>query len=244
MSYLGQIPIYGLCILIGLVVIATIATLLCHYHKLMVEDLFIVCGVVGLFSLVGAKLLLFIVSPNLTSQWGDAGGVFYGGVLGGILALVGLKKFTDIPLEAFGRFMVPLCALFHAFGRLGCLLTGCCYGIETGGHLFIEYHHSLIAPNHTHLFPVQGIEAVGELLIFGVLLYLSYGKKWSSMTCLLTYGVCYGLLRFILEFFRGDVYRGIYFGLSLSQWISLTLLFGIGLWFLNRRRSDYGVRKE
>lgn len=36
----------------------------------------------------------------------------------------------------------------------------------------------------------------------------------------------YGIIRFNMEFLRGDGIRGIYFSLSTSQWISLALILG------------------
>lgn len=84
---------------------------------------------------------------------------------------------------------------------------GCCYGCPTDSSLGVTFHVSPIAPNGVALVPVQLLEAAAEFLLFAVLLggYLA----------------TYGVLRFTLEFFRYDNYRGFLGPLSLSQWISI-----------------------
>ena len=71
--------------------------------------------------------------------------------------------------------------------------------------------------------PVPLIEAVGNLCIFLLLLYLF--KKGKIIGKLMyVYMLIYPVMRFILEFYRGDKIRGIWYGLSTSQWISIALL--------------------
>ncbi len=154
------------------------------------------------------------------------GGVWYGGfILGALSGGLYLKckksltpEYTDVAALA-----TPL---FHIFGRLGCFFSGCCFGVESP--IGFVYHHSMIEQaNGVSRFPVQLVEAFANLCIF-LLLYclLKKGKAKGQLFTLylLTYPVC----RFILEFFRGDAYRGIFYGLSTSQWISIVLfLFGL-----------------
>ena len=78
------------------------------------------------------------------------------------------------------------------------------------------------APSGVKLFPVQLVEAVCLLLIAAIILYLQL-KKDSPYT-VEVYLILYAILRFILEYFRYDEVRGIYAGMSTSQWISIALL--------------------
>ena len=115
-------------------------------------------------------------------------------------------------------------------GRLGCFFAGCCYGAPCSGPLCITFHdaHSL-APLCVPLFPTQLIESGGEFLIFGALILLRPSKKFDGQLFWF-YPLFYAVLRFILEFFRGDAVRGLYFGgiISTSQLIAV-LMFCISL---------------
>ena len=71
--------------------------------------------------------------------------------------------------------------------------------------------------------PIQLIESAGDLIIFAILLFLSY-KKLRKGTLFLLYLFMYGILRMTTEFFRGDEIRGFLFGISTSQWISILLI--------------------
>ena len=65
-------------------------------------------------------------------------------------------------------------------------------------------------------------------MIIFLILFITYKKfKGTFKTCAL-YCILYSITRFTLEFFRGDVERGIIIGLSTSQWISI-ILFIIGI---------------
>lgn len=238
-TFLSHISIYGLLAAGG--GIAACLWLVFYERRCSVRlagdiDLAVLCGLIG--AVLGAKLLYFVtVWPTLSGdislltrvpglfaeKYLYAGFVYYGGVMGYFFAIALYAKFSSTRYEELAVPLVPALALFHVFGRLGCLLQGCCYGVRTQGHFAVVYHHSAIAPHDVPLFPVQLIEACLETIIFILLLNcLRKGIKGKTLTAiyLITYGVC----RFVLEFFRGDSYRGMFYGFSLSQYISL---FGI-----------------
>lgn len=162
------------------------------------------------------------------------GQVFYGGLLGGIAAGVLYAKITK--LENFGDYADILAAavpFFHFFGRIGCFLGGCCYGIESD--FGFTFHHSFIeAANGVNRFPVQLFEAGFNLLLFFfILTLLNKGRLKNRLFFL--YLFIYAVGRFILEFFRGDSYRGFLFGLSTSQIISLLILAVVSAYFIVQR---------
>lgn len=199
-------------------------------------DLAAVYGLMG--AVLGAKILyLATIWPILTEdlpllnssrelffeKYLYAGFVYYGGLIGYFGAINLYGRFSRIRYAELAKPLVPALALFHAFGRLGCLLQGCCYGIRTQSHFAAIYHNSAVAPRGVPLFPVQLIEAGLEAAIFALLLNcLKRGIEGDRLTAI--YLITYGSCRFVLEFFRGDSYRGIFCGFSLSQYISL---FGI-----------------
>lgn len=149
------------------------------------------------------------------------GSVFYGGLIGAVFVFflyTKIKKLSFGDYSDIGAMSVPL---FHFFGRIGCFLSGCCYGVEWEHG--ITYTHSLVeSANGVPRLPVQLIEAGLNLLLFLFLFYL-YKRGKASHKILALYLLIYPVYRFILEFFRGDSYRGFLFGLSTSQIISIIL---------------------
>ncbi|MEI3518988.1 MAG: prolipoprotein diacylglyceryl transferase family protein [Clostridia bacterium] len=103
--------------------------------------------------------------------------------------------------------LIPGFALAHGIARIGCLLVGCCYGIEADIPFSITYHSSHIAPNDVPLLPVQAIEAAVEILIFccPCILCRAYSEQGQYTVDIYT-SVC--TVRFCLEFLRGDEARG------------------------------------
>jgi phosphatidylglycerol:prolipoprotein diacylglycerol transferase len=93
------------------------------------------------------------------------GQVFYGGLFGGIAAAVIFAGITRLEnFSAYTDIMAAGVPLFHFFGRIGCFLGGCCYGIECD--FGFTTHNSLIASaNGVNRFPVQLFEAGFCLLL-------------------------------------------------------------------------------
>ena len=216
-----------------------------HVTKSAFISLYILAAV-GLF--VGGHLLFFLVNlpvylrdtaPTIRSftdflsslSWAASGMVFYGGLLCVLLFMLIYCKKAKYPVRPYFNIMVVSFPLFHCFGRIGCTLSGCCYGIEYHGALAIQYPAALITEGvNDHLadfprFPIQLAEAALELILFIVLLIL-YLKKEDAVSITSIYLICYSLIRFGDEFLRGDVARGIWGPFSTSQWISLAIFIG------------------
>lgn len=150
------------------------------------------------------------------------GSVFYGGLIGALLAgfiYLRKKKVTITDYTDISAVGIPL---FHFFGRIGCFLSGCCYGVECS--VGFVYHYSPVeAANGVRRFPVQLVEAAVNLFLFAVLFYL-VKKGIAKGKILNVYLFAYPVCRFILEYFRGDEYRGFIMGLSTSQFVSVLLI--------------------
>ena len=211
-----------------------------HFHEKNADaDLAFVYGIVGSF--IGAKLLsVLTVLPSITKNWSllftdtqfflqtyiFAGFVFFGGLYGAIAACLLYAKFAKVKFGVLVRRLLPAFALIHAFGRVGCFFTGCCYGTASES-LGIVLANSAIAPNDLPLIPVQLYEAALELLLFAVLAVM--GRKQARGELMLgLYLSVYGIARFMLEFLRGDYYRGFVGPLSVSQAIAVpTVVWGL-----------------
>ena len=169
------------------------------------------------------------------------GMVFYGGLLGGFLTGVWyVKHLKHIRLDprVYADAYAPAIPLFHVFGRIGCFLGGCCYGIECRWGFM--YHSAPIPEsNGVVRLPIQLIESVGNLILFLVLHRLSKKKHVNGMV-FISYMILYSIMRFILEFFRGDTVRGFLLGLSTSQWVSLIIFISscISIKVIGRNETD------
>ena len=131
-----------------------------------------------------------------------------------------------------------LTPLFHIFGRIGCFLAGCCYGIESDFGFTVHNNHLNPSINDVNRLPVPLIEAACNLLIFLFILYL-FKKDKMRDKLIYVYMIIYPVVRFTLEFFRGDEYRGFLFGLSTSQWISIILfVFAIVMLIIKRNKPE------
>lgn len=207
-------------------------------------------------AIIGGKILFVLVTwPQLSgSSWEKIlyfiqnfryGFVFYGGMIAAVAAVVWYMKKKKLPLLSTSDFLIVGLPLGHAFGRVGCFLAGCCHGKPTTlpwGVTFTDTH-AMVSPDllGVPVHPVQLYEAIGNLVIFFILHKL-YNRPHKNGTVLLAYIVCYGALRFVLEFFRGDE-RGTYLaGLSPAQLITLLLALGAGIiwWSLIRKGQKNG----
>ena len=134
---------------------------------------------------------------------------------------------NQLPMYAV---LVPL---FHAFGRVGCFLGGCCYGIESEFGFTTHTNTNIPSINGVNRFPVQLLESGCNLIIFFILLTL-FRKRIMEKRLIWIYLLIYPVVRFCDEFLRGDVYRGFLLGLSTSQWVSI-ILFGVAVVVLVRK---------
>ncbi len=232
-----NIPTYGLLGGAGFFCGLVYLLLRCR-EKMQRENAVYIYVFSALFAMLGAKILYLIVSAKdiiaayqittnylgLTIELLRGGFVFYGGLVGALVGINVMTRYYGLVKNDYIPILVPCIPLVHAFGRIGCHVVGCCYGAPTHSHYFqVTYQNSVYAPNNVALVPVQLTEAVIEFILFIVLLILGIKLEKKSLI-LPIYLIAYPVCRFILEFFRGDEIRGIFAGLSTSQWISIMLV--------------------
>lgn len=163
------------------------------------------------------------------------GMVFYGGLYGAVAGAAIAARYFGFPVRQCLNTMTPLVPLVAGFGRIGCFLVGCCHGRVTTARFGLIFARSESGPRDVYLIPTQLYEAAFQFLMFFVMDRIC-AKKRSFDPIVLYFG-CYAVFRFILEFFRGDEARGIYAGLSTSQWISLVTVMICAVSLLRRRLS-------
>ena len=227
-----EIPLYGVCFFVGIIIYVLLAHILIKREKLETFD-FVCCAIYVLIGrIIGAKILFILVSIETIIKYQlsfieiiKGGFVFYGGLFGGYLGAVIYGKQFKIDIRKFTNIFAIVLPLGHAFGRIGCFFSGCCYGIEYHGifsHVYQQSHNAL-TPLGVPLFPVQLLESALLFILFGVLITI-YTKNTHKNKIVNVYLISYSLIRFILEFLRGDSVRGAFLGLATSQWISLLII--------------------
>ncbi|HSY43327.1 MAG TPA: prolipoprotein diacylglyceryl transferase [Candidatus Acidoferrum sp.] len=168
--------------------------------------------------------------------------VYYGGLIGGIVAGVAYICWRRMPLWKTADVLAPSIALGSFFGRAGCLLNGCCYGRQTNLPWAITFtnpqaHELSGTPLNVPLHPTQIYDGLLNLALYAFLAWLFRRKKFDG-EIFATYLICYSITRSIVECFRGD-YTSLHYhlGLSPAQWVSVPMfIIGLALAaFLSRR---------
>lgn len=245
---------YAIMTMLGFVACTAVVTWLGKKQKITFEDILLmllsVAGgiVVGGHILYGITHLDLIIHAfknyagftNFLNQMMTAFGgmVFYGGFIGSVAAVYIHTHFSKaIDRKTALNLLAIATPLFHAFGRIGCFLGGCCYGIESSFGFIV--HDNPLTPelNGVTRFPVQLVEAGCNLLIFALLFFV-FRRKEKHLPLLATYIFLYAPVRFVMEFLRGDQIRGFLFGLSTSQWVSILLLIAAVIYVLVNRRRE------
>ncbi len=203
--------------------------------------------------IVGARLL------HVVSYWEDfadkpwtevfmihhGGLVFYGGFFGAVAAGLIYVRRKKIGALKFGDVLAPSISLGHALGRIGCLMTGCCYGkvchLPWAIHFPMGHDTHPVGGSATPVHPTQIYESILNFGLYFFLAWLFRRKKFDGQI-LAAYLLGYAVVRSVVEAFRADYSPADYFfnGLvSPGQFISVGI-FAAGLilfWLKKPRRK-------
>lgn len=192
-----------------------------------------------LSGVLGGKILWIITefktvkeNPKILLNIGY-GFVVYGAIGGGALAICiyCLRKKWNV-LKVFDM-VAPLVAIAQGFGRIGCLLAGCCYGAPTHSHLGIVFPDGSMAPSGIRLHPTQIYSSIFDFIL-GILLFWYFNKKPKEGKVFGAYMILYSIGRFLVEFLRNDP-RGNVGNFSTSQFIAIfTLILGICMFNIHK----------
>lgn len=227
-----EIPLYGVCFWTGALLGAVLLVLACPRRRIERYDMVYSAVFAMIGAMIGAKGLFFAVSWRDIVEAGipliqmmKGGFVFYGGLFGGIAGLWIYVRAYRLPMLDFTDIYALAVPFGHAIGRVGCFFAGCCYGVPYDGFGCVVYQDVVgQTPTGVPLLPIQLIEAGCLLLLFAVngLIFVKCPGKRGLATGI--YLIGYSLIRFCLEFLRGDAERGMWLGLSTAQWMSLGIL--------------------
>jgi phosphatidylglycerol:prolipoprotein diacylglycerol transferase len=244
---------YGVLIALGLAAALAVASWL-GKRRGIVTDVFYDLGFVAILSgFLGARLLYILtdfrgfMADPMPYIFSRTGFVFLGGLIAAAAACTVYVRRKGIDFWNAADIVMVVLPIGHAFGRIGCHLAGCCFGgvcpapmgikvpaqtLPDGNlwpNAFSDHlERGLLQPGamvSLPVHPVQIYEAGGLLLLSAGLAWLAL-RPHSRGLLFGLYLVGYGVLRFGLEFLRGDEVRGLYFGglLSTSQLLSLGLI--------------------
>ncbi len=213
------------------------------------DEGFLIIGIAGLAGLVGARLYHVLESPRelvaapsvLISRFGFA---WFGGFLGGFVALVFLAQHFEIPALEFMDLCSPAAAVGYAVGRIGCLLSGDGdYGVPTTLPWGMRFPNGVV-PTTERVHPTPLYEffiwlAIGAFLWHLGTKALRGPKAKGEIFC--NYLILTGIARFLIEFIR--INPRSFFGLSNAQAASLVSILA-GAVLLWRIKSQFHALKK
>ncbi|MFO0588326.1 MAG: prolipoprotein diacylglyceryl transferase [Polyangiaceae bacterium] len=178
-----------------------------------------------------------------------AGGLtYYGGFIGASWAAIWLLRRDKFPVWKACDMAGIVVPLGLGFGRMGCLLAGCCFGSRTASSLGLSFpggspaseaqfraHELDHMRDWSHpVHPTQIYESAMSIAISAFLLIVLHPRKRYDGQVFAAFIALYAMGRFLLEWLRADD-RGGLVGLSTSQLIGLALV-GVA-YFIHRKRS-------
>lgn len=212
-----------------------------------VENLFllvVLASVVGsrLFHVAFEELPYYMTHPGKIFALWEGGYTFYGAVLASMLVVFLYSNGKKLNFLQFGDLATMSTVLGLFIGRLGCFFAGCCWGRPTDVPWAVSFTNpeAFTSLKGVPLHPAQLYESFAALVLYIYLAWRFRHRRYPGQVFF--HGlIFYAVARFIIEFFRGDDYRGFVFGgnLSYSQLVSLAILpfAAVGMFLYSRVKS-------
>lgn len=255
---------YGLFVALGLLAGLFVSNWMARKNAVdpnVILDLALI-GVVS--GIIGARLTYISVNfedflrQPMAYVFTRQGFVFGGGMIFAVVAAIIYLRKKKERVWKVADVIAPAIPLGHGIGRIGCFMAGCCWGKRcelpwgvqfpkatdpSGNPMGFAYVQHLeegwIDPSalqSLRVHPVQLYEAL-ILFVLSAILFFVWRKRKFSGQVFLTYLLAYPIIRFVLEYFRGDLDRGIYGWFSTSQYLSLgVFVAAIVIWMIIRNR--------
>lgn len=203
-------------------------------------ELIVAAGVGGF---VGARIYYLIENYAAIKAdfWGTAFGgigfVWYGGLIGGFLAVVGWTLVRHIPLDVIANAMAPAVAMGYAIGRIGCQLAGDGdYGKVSGLPWAMGYPHGTVpTPPGERVQPTPIYEVIVMSFVVWILWRLATRYDKSGWWTFGWFLILSAVERFAVELVRRNP---VWFaGLTQPQWMAIvSVIIGAGLVVALRKR--------
>ena len=215
------------------------------------DEGFLIIGIAGFAGLVGARLYHVLESPSeffadpwpqLFSRFGFA---WFGGFLGGLIALILLARYLKIPLLEFLDICSPAAAVGYAIGRIGCLLSGDGdYGRPTSLPWGMSFPNGVV-PTSERVHPTPLYEFFIWLAIAAFLWHMgtkSIQKPKAKGEIFCNYLILTGVARFLIEIIR--INPRSFFGLSNAQAASVVSILAGAVLLWRIKSQFYALKKE
>jgi phosphatidylglycerol:prolipoprotein diacylglycerol transferase len=203
--HIGSFPVYSYGVMLFLAFLAAIFVARAELNRRGLDGsaIYLIASVAAITGVIGARI--FYVLGNLEAFSGDWGRVFdlnmrglvfYGGLALAVPSCILLIRRMKLPVGAVSDAVGLGIPLALAIARVGCFLNGCCGGKPSGLPWAVTFPGSA-----TPVHPVQLYEMILDLAAFGFLLWMRkrLRRDWDLFLLSLA---SYGLIRFVMEFFR------------------------------------------
>ena len=202
-------PIYGTMIVVSLI----LGMIFNYYYlkkgNIKKQNILLFLLMILVFALIGGEMMSLLTEKNSNT----IGLSSYGGAIGIIIASIIFEKICPSNNLYIKSSVISL-PMIYAISKIGCFFSGCCYGLPCKSKiLYVVYTEGLNMP----LIPIQLIETVIFLLIFGICVKLHNNKNVIFITIILG-----AVSKFILDFFR---YNHLEEVISKNQIVSIILIF-------------------
>jgi phosphatidylglycerol:prolipoprotein diacylglycerol transferase len=202
---------------------------------LSVNEILDLALVILISGIVGARLLHVGLNTDYYFKYPieiimlQHGGLAYqGGLILAVISSILFIKAKKRPVWKTADFIIPYVALGQSIGRIGCFLNGCCYGKKT------NFLGVLFPDQNWPVYPTELFYSLSLLGIFVLLSILRQNKQFEGQV-LASYLLLYGVMRFSIDFLRGDLH--IYqIGLTMTQIISIGIIIFSVIFYLYLKR--------
>lgn len=176
----------------------------------------------------------------------DGGLTFYGGVMAALPASYLYVRAKKLPYWRLADLAAPAFALGLGLGRIGCFLSGCCFGKPS------DLPWALRFPPHSFagyvfdcpLHPTQLYESLFGFACFGLLIWLSRRKHFPGFLMCLFIGL-YGAWRLVIDLWRYYETTQIWaLGLTNNQWISIIMIVSATVVGMSLKRKNSSSKNK
>jgi phosphatidylglycerol---prolipoprotein diacylglyceryl transferase len=199
----------------------------------------IIAAIIGsrLFDVI-LKWDYFAAHPLEIFMLWKGGLAFQGGLILGLLTILFYIYRHKMPLWTTLDIMAMAMPLGQFIGRLGCFMAGCCYGKECHLPWAVTFNNpNTLGPIGVPVHPTELYESFLSLGVFFFLLWFRHRQNFPGQI-LGVYFLLAGVVRFLVEFFRGDE-RGpeLLLGMPSTQLIALGIAVGATIFLFWRSRA-------
>ena len=178
------------------------------------EEIYGLILVLFISSILGARVL-YCMDFSRKMNWDlrkmlmfwKGGLALHGGAVFSLASFAFYIKWRRLNFWRTSDLLAPSAAIFSFCSRIGCILSGCCYGKQCDPTFpfaitFTDFQAS--APKNVSLYPTQLLFAASSLGLFSILWLKRKRKRFDGEIGLMAISI-YSLLALAIEFLRGDL---------------------------------------